>query len=408
MKARTFLVILFTLIFITCTVIGIAEDFDWPRWRGPSGDGISMETGWNPKALSEDPKILWKTNVGLGYSNVTIKDGRLYTMGLRGRTTIIFSLNAETGEEIWQYSFEDFRDPQSTPTIDGKYLYVLSSKGILFRLKIKNGKLQWERDLVDEFEAPQARFGFATSPVIEEDLVILNVKTCIALNKKNGDKVWVSEVHEIPLYDDYYATPVIHEFDGRRCALIFSGRGLFSVDVMTGEKIWYYEWKITGSPNCVDPIAVDNKIYTSSAAMGGCVCLEIIDGEPSVLWKNSNMNNAWSTSVLIDDYLYGCDGYVYPVSRFGCLDFNTGSVMWTEKMREASAISAGGKLIILGEDGTLRIAKATPESYQEISHCDVLEGEEKGRKFWTIPVLCNGKIYCRNYFGDLICIDVSK
>ena len=74
MKARTFLVILFTLIFITCTVIGIAEDFDWPRWRGPSGDGISMETGWNPKALSEDPKILWKTNVGLGYSNVTIKD----------------------------------------------------------------------------------------------------------------------------------------------------------------------------------------------------------------------------------------------------------------------------------------------------------------------------------------------
>ena len=73
-----------------------------------------------------------------------------------------------------------------------------------------------------------------------------------------------------------------------------------------------------------------------------------------------------------------------------------------------SLIAADGKLIILEDDGTLHIAKVTPTSYQEISSCDVLEGERKIRHFWTHPVLCNGLIYCRNYPGELICIDVRK
>ena len=59
-------------------------------------------------------------------------------------------------------------------------------------------------------------------------------------------------------------------------------------------------------------------------------------------------------------------------------------------------------------DGTLRIAEATSSSYRELSSADVLGGEKRPRIFATPPVLCNGKIYCRNYAGDLICVDVSK
>jgi hypothetical protein len=78
------------------------------------------------------------------------------------------------------------------------------------------------------------------------------------------------------------------------------------------------------------------------------------------------------------------------------------------KMKGATQIFANEKLIILEEDGTLHIAKAAPSSYQEISRCDIFEGEKKFRKFWTPPVLYKGKIYVRNYAGDLICIDVRK
>jgi hypothetical protein len=77
-------------------------------------------------------------------------------------------------------------------------------------------------------------------------------------------------------------------------------------------------------------------------------------------------------------------------------------------MKMASLTAADEKLIILEEDGTLHIAEAAPSAYQEISSGDVHEGEDKKRKFYTPPVLCNGKIYCRNFYGDLVCIDVSK
>jgi hypothetical protein len=71
-------------------------------------------------------------------------------------------------------------------------------------------------------------------------------------------------------------------------------------------------------------------------------------------------------------------------------------------------MAADGKLIILDQEGMLFIAEATPASYKEISSCDVLAGEQKFRQFWTPPVLCKGKIYCRNSYGDLVCIDVSN
>jgi outer membrane protein assembly factor BamB len=92
----------------------------------------------------------------------------------------------------------------------------------------------------------------------------------------------------------------------------------------------------------------------------------------------------------------------------------SGEVVWEQvfgkifKNVNLSLMTANGKLIVLEDTGELHIAEAFPSSYQEISSCDVLEGEQTKRWFWTHPVLCNGKIYCRNYPGELICIDVSK
>ncbi len=76
----------FTLIGLSITLVlafmfsGISFADDWPCWRGPNSNGISTETGWNPKALSI-PKITWKLNVGKGHSCVAVKGNYLYTMG---------------------------------------------------------------------------------------------------------------------------------------------------------------------------------------------------------------------------------------------------------------------------------------------------------------------------------------
>jgi hypothetical protein len=90
-----------------------------------------------------------------------------------------------------------------------------------------------------------------------------------------------------------------------------------------------------------------------------------------------------------------------------CIQRATGKVMWeSEGMKSATITASDGKLILLEHTGTLRIAEASPEGYHEIASADVLKGEKRPRRFVTAPVLCGGLIYCRNFAGDLVCVDV--
>ncbi len=414
MKTRIFVSVLVIFVFGISTKYGISDDFDWPRWRGPNGDGISLETDWNPEALVGGSKILWKVNIGMGHSNVVIKDNRLYTLGMRKGDLHVYCLNAETGDEIWRHLIDDYYDPQSTPAIDNKYVYALSRNGILVCLKAKNGKIRWKKDIMEEFFTEKLHYGYAQSPVVDGDLLLLNINTAgIAVNKKTGDPIWVSDVHTVRLMEGYYATPILYDYEGKRSALMFSGTGLFSVDVQTGNTMWFYEWYdnvfegATNQTNAADPIVFENGVFISSSyGIKSGALLEISGNEPKVIWQNENMKNYFSTSVLVDGYLYGIDG-TNKKTTLRCIDWETGHLMWEKKMKMATLIAADGKLIILEEDGTLHIAEATPSSYREISSGDVLGGERKYEKFWTPPVLYRGKIYVRDWSRLLICVDVS-
>ncbi|HEX4645001.1 MAG TPA: hypothetical protein VH598_05270 [Verrucomicrobiae bacterium] len=63
---------------------------------------------------------------------------------------------------------------------------------------------------------------------------------------------------------------------------------------------------------------------------------------------------------------------------------------------------ADGKLVALGEKGELFVADASPQAFKPISRAQVLGG-----KCWTVPVLADGRIYCRNAKGDVVCLDVG-
>jgi len=141
------------LILTDCGVSKIQGEVGWPRFRGPTGDGISRESDCDPEALAGGPRLLWRTDVGRGLSNVVIKNNRLYIIGSKPEGTVeVLCLDAETGAKIWQHSLDEPQPPYSTPTLDGKYVYVLSHNGILLCLRAKNEKIQWKKDIVNEFQ----------------------------------------------------------------------------------------------------------------------------------------------------------------------------------------------------------------------------------------------------------------
>jgi outer membrane protein assembly factor BamB len=352
-RPTSLIYITFLLVFGICTSSLYADEFDWPRWRGPNGDGISMETDWDPEALAGGPNILWKVDVGIGHSNVALEDNRLYTFGKR----TVFCFNAETGKEIWQYSFERFCMAYPTPTIDDKYIYVLNTEGTLVCLKAKNGKLRWKRDLVEEYTTEKIPYGYAGSPIIEGDLIILNVNTAgIALDKKTGDLIWASNIHTTNRNTNgYHATPVLYDHEGKRCALLLSGTGVYSVEIETGKQLWYFEF-ITPGAQAADPVLFEHKVFISSGGgypMDRGALFEITGNEPKEVWENKNMINEFSACVYVDGYLYGSDGNHGTLAPFRCIDAKTGDVLWEKKMKMASLTAADEKLIILEEDGVM-------------------------------------------------------
>jgi outer membrane protein assembly factor BamB len=265
--------------------------------------------------------------------------------------------------------------------------------------------------------------------VIEGDQVLVTANTAgLALDKASGQLVWGSETppKNLPNRGSYatsgsgYSTPVIHEVDGKRRALFASWKGVCSVDLDSGTPQWLHAWGFYTAGQGGDPVVVDGKILlTSDAARAGepamSVLLDTSGGQARVAWQSLELWTEFGTPVIVAGYIYS--PYSGPTFRGGsirCIELGTGRLMWEHSEassaggRAYSLMAADGKLIILDDLGNLVIAEANPTAYREISSCDVFGGKKKQRKFWTPPVLCGGRIYCRNYAGELLCIDVSR
>lgn len=387
------------LILTVCLVtVSFASAKDWPHWRGPDYDGISTETDWNPQKLNEK-KILWEAQVGIGFSAVSVADGKAYTMGnINKKTDVVYCFDAETGKEIWRHEYAEDLNPKyyeggssATPVVSDGKVYTVSKTAHIFCLDAASGAVVWEKQPAID----NPTWGIATSALVLDDKVILNLhQHGLALNKLTGETVWASEKGK-----PGYATPVPFEQNGTRMVAIFGMDSVMGVEAATGTLRWSYPWKTQNDVNAADPIIHDEKVFITSGYNHGAALIDISGQEPVKLWENKNMRSQMSGPVLIDGYLYGFDD-----SQLACLDWKTGEQKWTEKKpRKGALTAAGDKLIVIGESGTLMIVQATPAGYQELASAEVLSG---GR-CWTTPVLSGGRVYVRNAPGQTVCVDVK-
>jgi outer membrane protein assembly factor BamB len=379
---------------------------DWPHWRGPDWTGVSREKGWSTAWPSDGPRQLWKASVGIGFSSVALAAGRLFTIGNAEETDTIYCFDAINGKELWKYSYACPSDPQyyeggpgSTPTVSGGQVFTLSKRGHLFAFDVPSGKILWRKNLMQDLGVEKPRWGFAGSPVLEGDLLILNVGAAgTAMNKNTGEIVWTSD--KTP---SGYATPILYNAGGERCAAIFSAKALLGVRIKDGKQLWSYPWIEKWFINAADPLLIDGKNFFISSFGVGCALLDISSGTPKQLWASKEMGNHFNSCVYFDGSIYGNNGNTdMPEKDLRCLDAKTGEVKWKHSgFGMGSLIIADGKLIEMSEKGELVIAVATPRGFKPLAQAQVLGG-----KCWTAPVLANARIYCRNAKGDLVCLDV--
>lgn len=374
----------------------------WNQYLGPKRDNISPESGWLVEWPKEGPKQLWKAGVGTGFATVTISGGRVYTVGHVSDNNVLYCLDADTGKEVWHYKYpaplmakQHEGGPCATPTLDGGLVYVHGKQGQLLCLTADKGELVWRKDLDKELGAKMPTWGFAGSPLVEGDLLITDAGYAAAFNKKTGELVWKSADN----YGAGYSSPVAFDHGGKRCVAIFNGLGLVILAVADGKEICRFPWDTNYDVNAATPLINGNEIFISSGYDKGAALLRLAGDKPEVVWQNKNMRNHFNTSVVWKGFVYGFDE-----SNLTCLEYKTGKPMWSQRgLGKGSLMMADGKLIILSERGELVIAEPNPEKYERISGAQVLGG-----KCWTVPVLFDGRVYCRNAKGDLVCMSVKR
>ena len=174
------------------------------------------------------------------------------------------------------------------------------------------------------------------------------------------------------------------------------------MNIKTGKPLWSLRWLTRYGVNAADPVLSGDQVFLSSGYNKGCTLLQLGDGAPKEIWRNKNMRNQFNSSVLLDGFLYGIDGDTTGTATLRCVELKTGKVRWSQEgVGSGSLMAADGKLIVLSERGELMVGPASPKGFTPSAQAKVLDG-----KCWTVPVLANGRIYCRNAAGDLVCVDV--
>lgn len=389
---------------------------DWPRYRGSNFDGVSTEKNWLGAWPGGQPKQLWKRNVGTGFASLTVAEGRVYSVGNTKDQDTLYCFNADTGAELWKHAYAQKLDPKyydggpsATPTVAEGRVYHLSKQGDAFCLDAATGRLIWQVNLKKEFGVADPEWGFAGSPHLEGDLVILNAGTHgVALKKADGSKAWVSGKEAAA-----YATPVPFQHDGKRALAVFAAEGLVAVEPTTGRALWSFPWRTEYDVNSPDPLRVGNDLFITSGyefleksnSGGSGALLRLTGSGAEKVWHSRELGSQLVSPVTVNGLIFGIHGQVGDkAGKLRCLDPKTGKTLWEGPNAEPGGLmAADGKLIWATGVGELVIVEATGNAYKELARAQVI-----GSKVWTAPVLANGKVYVRNSKGDIVCVDVKS
>ena len=382
---------------------------DWPQWLGPDRTGISTETGFLKTWPKGGPAVVWKKNLGEGFSGISVANGRVFTMFAEGDDEFVICLKEESGDEIWRFrtgaKFEEWQGgngPRSQPTVDGDRVYVLGAEGWLYALDVVNGKMIWSVDLVDGLGGRFPRFGFSNSALVEGDLLFLEAATrkgtFLALRRTDGEVAWASQ-NDVASY----SSPIAVDLAGARQVVYFSGDAAVGLSPVDGSLYWRYPWKTSYDLNIATPIFVPpDQIFISSGYDHGAALLRIEAGAGGMavtrVWESRRMKNHFGTSVLVGDYIYGFDNAILK-----CIEARTGKEQWKHRgYGKGALVYADGHLILLSDNGRLALARATPEGFKERAGAQVLAGRS-----WTAPTLANGRVFVRD-MRKIVCLDLRQ
>ena len=407
---------------------------DWPQWRGPGRDGVWRESGIIEEFDGPEVELRWRTPIAGGYCGPTVADGRVY---VADRVTEpeemerVHCFNWADGEKIWthayacQYRISYRAGPRASVTIDGGRAYSLGSMGHLCCLDAASGKVLWKKEPGRDYNLRVPTWGIAAAPLIEGELVILQIGATggacvVALDKRTGQQRWAA-------LDDpaSYSAPIVVDQAGRRVLVCRTGTRLVGLDANSGELYWAFElgygrWIIA----IATPVLYKDRIFCSTVDKGSML-VRLLPDEPRAekIWWRYGPNEKETDSLqslICTPYL--ADGYVYGVSLYGmlrCVEAETGDRVWADdtatnqtRWGTLHMVRNGDKVWMFNERGELIISRLSPQGFQEISRAKLisptlLQLRRRDGVTWSHPAFAYKHVFARND-KELVCAPLAS
>ena len=408
--------ILLSLIFIMKSLLGE----DWSRWRGPRGDG-----SWNgPKISQKLPenglKRVWKSPLNPGYSGITVKENRVYTMDRppiekSGETERVLCFNALDGSLLWEFGYPAEygnlsygKGPRASLTIHEDRVFGIGAMGHAFCLNAKDGKKVWFRDFLAEENATKPIWGFSGAPEVFEGELLMHIGarpsgSILALDLDTGRTKWRVGSDE----KAGYAPPLPISRGGRKELICWGPNRIMGLPVGGGKTLWQIPYEVKYGVSITKPIYHDGIALVCGYWNGSrAIRLGQEPGDAKLLWKDEE-----KLCGLMSQPLYR-KGLCYLVERrngLTCFELKTGKILWTDDHRltaagrnpQASLVWAGdgGNALSLNAEGELVFLNLSKEGSREHWR------EQLVGKTWAHPAYAGNRVYARSD-RDLVCYEL--
>jgi outer membrane protein assembly factor BamB len=377
---------------------------DWPWWRGPLRNGVADPTPV-PTKLSPTENVLWKAPVpGRGHSSPIVVGDQVFltTADEAKQVQSIVTFHRQTGKPGWKVDvnrggFPAKNHPKNTeasPSIacDGERLFATfyNHEHVEAAAFDMAGKPAWKK-VVAPFNPRKYEYGYAPSPLIYQDLVIIateydGASAITALNRTTGKEVW-----KTPRPNNItFSSPVVGKVAGRDQLLISGAEKVASYNPADGKLLW--ETPGTTFATCGTMIWEGDIVFASGGYPKAETLAVRADGSGKVLWRN-NQKCYEQSMIVVDGHVYGLtdNGVLY------CWRASDGAEMWKERLKgpvSASPVLAGGNIYWANELGTLYVFKPNPQ------RCEIVAENQIETESFASPAVCGGQIFLRVATGN--------
>ncbi len=369
---------------------------DFPQFLGPNRNAIITNIKLNTDWENNPPELVWKQPVGAGWSSFAVVRNSAITQEQEDEWEKVVCYDLHTGKEKWThrdkaryYTALGQLGPRATPTIDGNRVYTVGGTGILNCLDFETGKQIWSTNIFEENRAAAPPWGVSVSPLVLDELVIVDAGGAVAYYKETGEIAWTGQ-----RVQSAYSSPVLLTFAGTEQVVLFGDDLITSHEPTTGNLLWKQPWPSSNVECAAQPTPLPgDKLLISTAYGIGAKLFQISKSNLSqefnvnLLWESIRFKAKFTTIIYYEGYIYGLDDGI-----FTCIDASDGTRQWKRgRYRHGQTLLISDVLLVLTESGEIVLLEPNPEAHKELARLPALDGQT-----WNNPALVGNYLLVRN------------